>query len=337
MAGAFVRALRDERVRLLLRLNRLLRPFYRLSFLAGGARHSVFAALAAGPKTAEALAEELGVAADHIDALRSWLDVGCRLGDVRRERREYSLRSRTAQKLAAPECDGAAAFLVEIATLHHMLLLETPGRLAQGRPYTLADQDGELIARSSRTVEPFITSALERVVSPTGATRLLEVGCGSGIYIRRAAEMNPSLTAVGLELQPEVAEQARENLRGWGLEDRAEIEVGDVRDRDPEPVFDVVTLHNNIYYFPVDDRPALLEHLGKFLVPGGTLLLTTGCKGGNLGFELLDLWATATEGCGPLPRPGELVDQLRAAGLEPEPPRRLIPADAFYGFVATKR
>ncbi len=39
---------------------------------------------------------------------------------------------------------------------------------------------------------------------------LLEVGCGSGIYIKRACELNPLLTAVGLEVQQSVADFTRE-------------------------------------------------------------------------------------------------------------------------------
>ena len=78
--------------------------------------------------------------------------------------------------------------------------------------------------------------------------RLLEVGCGSGTYIRYATDRNSELTALGLELQPQVADMARRNLAAWGLSDRAEIETGDIRERKPTPVFDLVTLHNNLYY-----------------------------------------------------------------------------------------
>jgi len=74
---------------------------------------------------------------------------------------------------------------------------------------TLGDQDGRLIARSSRVLEPILGEAVDNVVLVGGAMRLLEIGCGSGVYVRRAAARNPQLTALGLELQPVVAEMAK--------------------------------------------------------------------------------------------------------------------------------
>ena len=39
--------------------------------------------------------------------------------------------------------------------------------------------------------------------------------------------------------------------------------------RAAEPAFDLATLHNNIYYFPVAERVSLLRHVRGFLRPGG--------------------------------------------------------------------
>jgi hypothetical protein len=50
-----------------------------------------------------------------------------------------------------------------------------------------------------------------------------------------------------------------------------------------------LSLKNNIYYFPFEERVSLLRHLKKFIKPGGFLLLTTCCQGGNLGIEVLNL------------------------------------------------
>src|SRR6202043_2373160 len=122
-----------------------------------------------------------------------------------------------------------------------------------GELFSLADQDGELIARSSRVLEAFQAEVIQREVPDRGALRLLEIGCGSGVYLRYAANRNPSLTALGLELQPAVAEMARKNLRNWGLEARVSVEDGDFRERTPGELFDVATLYNNIYYFPVEE------------------------------------------------------------------------------------
>jgi 4-hydroxy-2,2'-bipyrrole-5-carbaldehyde O-methyltransferase len=217
--------------------------------------------------------------------------------------------------------------------LHNHLIIETPARLGQRRRFTLADQQGDLIARSSRLAEPFICEAVDAVLRPGGRVRLLEIGCGSAAYIRYAAARNPELTAVGLELQPDLAALARDNIARWKLTDRVTIEVADILQRAPEAVFDLATLHQNIYYFPMDARLGALRHVRAFLKPGGRLLLTTVCLGRGAAVDVLNLWATMTEGCGPLPTPAEMVAQMENAGFMQVTNRSLIPRDSFYAFV----
>jgi cyclopropane fatty-acyl-phospholipid synthase-like methyltransferase len=222
--------------------------------------------------------------------------------------------------------------LQEITQLHHRLILDTPELLRRGQKWTLADQDGELVARSSRTVEPALFDVIDRSFPRSGSQRLLEVGAGSGIYIRHAAERNPQLEALGLELQADVAAAARANLQGWGLDDRVRVEVGDIRERAVEATFDVVTLHNNIYYFPVDERVTLFTHLRAFLKPGGLLLLTTGCQGGSPMMITLDLWCRSTQGAGRLPEVAELQEQLRQAGFTAVEAKKLLPSESYWAF-----
>jgi cyclopropane fatty-acyl-phospholipid synthase-like methyltransferase len=158
-------------------------------------------------------------------------------------------------------------------------------KLRNGELWNLEDQDGEIIARSSRVMEAFQTEAIDRFFPASGVASLLEIGCGSGFYIKYAANRNPSLTALGLELQPNVAEVARRNISEWGLEGRVRIEAGDIRLKVPDECFSIVTLYNNIYYFPVENRVSLLQHIRQFIKPGGFLLLITCCQGGSLGVE----------------------------------------------------
>lgn len=314
-----------------------IRAVYRLAFLAGASRSGVLRLLARGPRPLDEVARELGADPAGHDALESWLRVGVLIGELGTDRAGYRLRGYLARKLARDANDAAAAFNEEIVMLHTRLLAELPARLGEGQPFTFADQDGEVIARSSRTLEPAVVAAIQHCFPRQGRVRLLEVGCGSGVYLRHASEWNPELTGLGLELQPEVADLARANLERWGLAGRFEVAAGDVRDRRPDPDdrFDLMTLHNNIYYFPVADRVDLLRHLRGFLAPGGKLLITTGAQGGSFGLEVLSLWAAATKGCGRLPSPSEMTDQLREAGFEPAPPVKLVPGEAYYGFVGT--
>jgi SAM-dependent methyltransferase len=140
--------------------------------------------------------------------------------------------------------------------------------------------------------------------------------------------------ALGLDLQPKVADAARRNIAEWGLQGRVRIEAGDIRLMAPDERFSIVTLYNNIYYFPVESRVSLLQHVRQFIKPGGFLLLITCCYGGSLGVEVLNLWGAATATGGRLPGRHELISQLHQAGFQDVQTLRLIPGEEFFAFKA---
>jgi len=321
------------RLRALRALSGLAPDLYRAAFLATAARCGLLARLARGPATLADIGTELGIAPGDLEALGAWLAVGESIRELRRTNGHWQLRGHLARALAAPENDDLLAVVEECTDLHHRLVTETPQRLRAGRRFTLSDQDGLVIARSSRLLEPFVREAIDAVLPTEGRRRLLEIGCGSGTYIHYCLSRNPALEVVGLELQPAVAEQARRNLAAWGHGTQVTVEARDVRHFTDSRPFDLVTLHNNIYYFTPDARVALLRHLRRLLGAGGTLLVTTGCAGGSPAMEVLSLWGAVTQGCGPLPQPEELIDQLGAAGFATVRARNLAaPLDAFYAF-----
>ena len=329
----FLRLMRNRQLLSALRITALFKPFYKLSFLAAAKNCGLLDALSARPLTFDDLADLYCRDAKAREALGAWLQLGVRLGFLVSKDDRYRLRS-LALKMSLPENDSTLALAQEVATLHHKLVLYTPTKLRNGELWQLGDQDGELTARSSRALEAFQNDAIDRLFPRSGAVRLLEVGCGSACYIHHAATRNHSLRALGLELQPDVAEVARRNIRQWRLDDRVAIDVGDVRDRAPAPEFDLVTLYNNIYYFPFGDRVSLLAHMRKFIRPGGFLLLTTCCKGGNLGMEVLNLWGAATATGGRLPTVAQMREQLAEAGYGNVESIGLIPGDRFFAFRA---
>ena len=326
--------LRSGQAGVLLSLSRLTPSYYRVCFLGTAAATGLLRRLAPGPASLDQLAGELATPAGR-EGLEAWLDFGVSLGLLRRARGGYALRGRLSRALADPTYDPVAALFEEIATLHHRWIAETPPRLREARPFSLDELPADLVARSSLTLEPFVREAVRDAVPVRGPVRLLEIGCGSGQHIRTAAERNPELRALGVDLAPAAVALARDNIRAWGLVDRVQIEEGDVRLHTPDGAFDLATLHNNIYYFPVERRTALLAHVRSFLRRGGRLLLTTAVRGGSPTTELLNLWGATTAGCGRLPGREELAAQLRAARFVTVRLRRLIPGEGVYSFVAT--
>jgi len=330
----FLTLAQGGRLRLFTRAAREVRALHRLCFLTTAADRGVLRTLSRGPRSLADLLEVLQPAEPMRDAVEEWLEVGVRLGELRRDNGTYALRGKLARQLAEGSHDDILAYMEEAVTLHYRLLRETPDRARDDRPFTLRDQDGGVVSRSSRALEPLVAEAIDDVVPKKGALRLLEIGCGSAAHIRKALERNSAMTALGLEMQPHVAETARRHIAEWGLSDRVVIEDIDVRAKSPTADFDIATLHNNIYYFRVDDRRALLAHVRGFLKPGGRLLLTTGCGGGSAAMQVLSLWGAATDGCGRLPSPRELTRQLREAGFTAIERNLLLPGDSYFAFTA---
>lgn len=324
-------------LRPMIELGWLGRSAYRVAFRGAGLESGLLRELDHQPSSVAGLMSRLDFQPDMADGLASWLDAGVACGELSRDGEgRYVIRRQSLKKLLRPANDPVAAFTIEMATLHHRLLLETPRRLASGERFAVSEADPAVIARSSRLSEPWITSALERCAPQSEPVRLLEVGCGSGTHIRTAAQMNRQLTAVGLELQEPAAEIARRNIATWGLDERVEIAVGDIRDRTPDASADLVTLHQNIYYFREQDQVELFQHLAGFLAPGGTLLVMTAVRTGTLASATLDLWGAMSEGCSRLPVPDELVARMHEAGLRDARAAKLGSDGLYYAFVATR-
>ena len=119
--------------------------------------------------------------------------------------------------------------------------------MKEKKKFDLSQSYGELFARASRTVEPILIDVVDRIIPQNGACSLLEVGCGSGVYIKRACDRNPALFAKGLKLQEKVADFARKNTVLWQLEDRVAIEAMDVQTYQSREKYDFVTFYNLIY------------------------------------------------------------------------------------------
>jgi SAM-dependent methyltransferase len=331
---AIVSMLRHGQLLPLLSLMRLVPSYHRLAFVGAALSSGVLHRLARDPSSAEELAAEMGIGAAMRDGLEAWLELGVTVGELDVVGNRYRLRGKLARRLVDPRNDAAAAFTEEVALLHNAVITQTPGRWRHSQPFTLDDQDARMIARSSRLAEPLIREAMDAVIPRRGRLRLLEIGCGTGAYIRHAASRNPELTALGVDLQAEAAALAAENVARWGLESRVRIECGDIMERSAEPDFDIATLHQNIYYFPVDRRVAVLRHVRGFLRTGGRLLLTTVCRGRTPAAAVLNLWGAMTAGCGRLPAAEEMVAQLREAGFGDVSARKLLSGDVFYAFIA---
>ena len=215
---------------------------------------------------------------------------------------------------------------------------EQLGELLRSGPAEGRDDLGphaRVIADVSRAAESFVTPYLGEIVRTRRPGRLLDVGCGTGVYLQAMLEAAPDATGVGIDLAADVIEDARRRIEGARLAARATLAVDDVRTyASTEDRFDLVTLINNVYYFPRDERVALYRQVRGLLTDGGELVVVTMVTPGSPASAHLHLMLVSQAGHASLPRAGELEDDLRAAGFASVTTTRLVPTEPFVGLRA---
>ena len=70
-------------------------------------------------------------------------------------------------------------------------------------------------------------------VSVEGVRRVLDVGTGSGLIALQLAQRCPGARITGIEIEPEAASQAHENVERSPWAERVEVVCGDFRDYMP--------------------------------------------------------------------------------------------------------
>jgi ubiquinone/menaquinone biosynthesis C-methylase UbiE len=102
-------------------------------------------------------------------------------------------------------------------------------------------------------------------------TRVLDVGCGTGLQTRVLARSSP-VRLVAVDNHPPFVDELNRQARVLGIADRLEARVGDMRQLDfPSGAFDVVWSEGAIYVMGFE---AGLREWRRLLAPGGHLAAT---------------------------------------------------------------
>lgn len=316
-----------------LRINGDIRAATRLNFLYAGLECKLFCALRM-PATFEELTETLRVTRPHL--LQALLEVGVALKELGVGNGAYRLRGARSLALSDAKSDQLAAFIQESVAYHGSVYENLTARM-RGEPLgNYLQQTGDMIARSSRILEPFVARFVRSITRQQGPLELLEIGCGSGVYLRHAAEANHQITGTAIDMRPDVIEQATRNLSRWEIADRFRVVLEDIRSpsKEVDGPFGLITLYNNIYYFETEERVALFESIRARLTPDGKLAVVSLMQANNITSSNFDLVLRSTAGAAPLPRIDELTGQLNQAGFGSIRAKRLMPGEALYGVVA---
>lgn len=287
-------------------------------------RLDLFAILAGGPMSVDALARRLDLPPDNA---RRLLRAAESLGLVRALKGgRFGLADLGAALIGNP---GIAA-MVE----HHALLyadLADPVRLLRGEaqptrlsgywPYASATAaDPAAYARYSALMgasQAMIAEDVLEACDLSGGRHLMDVGGGEGMFLQAVAGRHAHLALTLFDL-PAVAERAAARLAGAGLERRIACRGGDFHAGLPVGA-DAITLVRIVHDH--DDRPAqaLLAAAHAALPPGGRLILAepmAGTPGAEpVGDAYFGLYLLAM-GSGRPRRAEELRALLREAGFD---------------------
>lgn len=317
-----------------LRLSGQTQAIYRCAFATAAGSSGVLSMLSTQPRGAGEIAQRMQLGADKLSALEAWLECGVKAGELALRDGRYRLKGKLSRLLAQPRNGVSASLFEEVTRYHYDAILQAPRRMRHNDAYTLDDQDGALIAKSSQILEPFVEEAVDWAFAARAPRSVLEVGCGAGHYLRYMRQRDPQLAIAAIDYQASVVELARRNLADWGVARGIELSHADVFELDDSRRYDLVTLHNNIYYFSEDRRDALLKKVRSLLNPSGRLLLTTSCRGGSPAIAALHLWWSLSDVAGGLPDRQLLKARLLSSGFADVQVKQLLPGESYYGFLA---
>jgi S-adenosylmethionine-diacylgycerolhomoserine-N-methlytransferase len=118
--------------------------------------------------------------------------------------------------------------------------------------------------------------AMIRDLAPPPGGKVLEVGCGTGRNLIRAARLYPHAQFFGLDISPAMLATARAKIARAGMAHRIRLAEGDATDFDATALFDIDRFDRIFLSYTLSMIPnwlGALHHVTRFLRQGGRLEL----------------------------------------------------------------
>ncbi len=273
------------------------------------------------------------------DLLAGWLSAAEACGLLRREGDGYVASGFVRWLLDEPSAPSLYALLDQSLETVSPAFERLPGLMrGAARPVFGAPAAARRAAQASRLVEDRALAALARIPDARSARTILDVGCGFGTALAALLRRYRDATATGIELDPDLAAEARRTLEEAGVSRRAEIVVGDFLRADlARKRYDLALLNNDLYYFAPETHGALFHRLLAHLAPGGIVAIQIPVVsrrplarrvGLTASAAVFDLFLRCHANLHGLPDPAGLADALRAAGFEATGQVPILPAGA---------
>jgi ubiquinone/menaquinone biosynthesis C-methylase UbiE len=149
-----------------------------------------------------------------------------------------------------------------------------------------------------------------------GAQRILDVGCGTGIFATRVTDELETTRVIGCDLSEGMLAQAaaRSSKITWVQGDATRLPIA-------ASMVDAVTCTEAFHFF---DQPAALREFHRVLRPGGRLLVAFVNPRTKLGSRAVSAQASrALGGAGTWPTQGEMKQLVVDAGFDVRSQRRV--------------
>ena len=329
--------LRTMKIPGLIPLLRDWKVFVRWHYIHAAVECGLIDALLSGPSGRDELIRKLGV--ERPEILDALLDLGLSAKELALENGTYRIRGKRSKATAGSKGDMPAAMIQANVTYYNSAYRHAAKRM-KGSPLGKdLGEIGEVVARYAKIGEPVLSDFIKDITPAKKPFQVLDVGCGSGVFLQGFHRANRHASGIGLEIDPAVANQARRNLEDWGLNDRFEIIEGDIRNPPVElkGPFDIITLFNILYYFESSAHRSLMKTVRELLAPGGAVVVAMlyRSNGSNIGAAYLNMVNCSLEGLTGLFDPDDIVALLTDCGFGRIEKVKLMPASTFYGIVAS--
>ena len=118
-------------------------------------------------------------------------------------------------------------------------------------------------------LRPKLLSVMDLLLPDEG--RILDVGCGFGLFASYFGQMQPGRRIVGVDPNPRRINLAAHVAESVGLvgPNAPSFHVGDVRDAELTGPFQGIYVLDVMHHIPVADQVPVLERLRDLLAPGG--------------------------------------------------------------------
>jgi SAM-dependent methyltransferase len=233
----------------------------------------VFEALGEGPVDLDGLAARTGLTRR---AARICADAMVALRLLERHGAEYANSAIAAAFLSGGSPTDMRPLLKFWDKLSYPAWTDLAGALGRGRPAReIFEIDDDLVPVMSAGIEAATAGAcraLPRTAGLPPASRVLDIGGGTGSWAIALADADPRLTATVLELA-EVAPVTRERLRSTTLSDRIDVCVADLLNDELPRGYDAFLMANVVHYFTPDTNRAILRRIRAAAEPGAVLLI----------------------------------------------------------------